>query len=944
MPQLGEPHEEAEPETGPLTSSSDGETATAPSEEATPPARVQPSAPLVLTKVQAPRLRSALVHRSRLLQRLQEGMEGPLTLLSAPAGFGKTTLLTSWLHTNGTPGAWFCVEPEDNDPVRFFTYLLTALQRQERHLGSSLLPLLQSSRPGSLETVLALLINEMHSWQGPRLVLVLDDYHVITTQAIHQALAYLVEHLPTQMHLVIATRADPPLPLARLRARGQMTELRATDLRFVPEEAEQFLHKVMSLNLSVQESSFLQTRTEGWIAGLQFAALALQGRTEVAAFLSAFTGSHRFVLDYFSEEVLARQTPAISSFLLSTSILERLSGSLCDAVTGQQGSQATLEALEQANLFVVSLDEERHWYRYHHLFAEVLRNRLKQSHPDLIPTLHQRASRWFEQQRLLVEAVQHALSAHDVEHAASLIDQCGMVMISQGESHTLLGWLSALPDALMHEHPLLCVYHAYILYLTSRLQEVEVRLQDAERSLQEKALTQQARTIRGLAAIIRGVIARYSGDLERHITLGRQALELLPETETIMRVPASVMVAHAYLASGDVTRTSEQQVKAYLASARNSRYLSMYFKNLVILAYLHVLQGRLRQAAAIYEEAGQVIQGQEALLRVTASDPSGIYYSGLGDLWREWNQLDKAEPLLSQGMELVGGTESVYADEVMFSYLAQSRLYQARGEYSRACAVLDSFMQQADVHHFAPRLKTCVAAVRAHIELTQGNLTTALHWANTCALSANDELSYPREREYLTLARVRIAQGRAKPSGPFLDDALVLLEWLLADAQPKARLHSVLEILVLKALALHAGSALPTALDTLAQALSLAQPEGYVRLFLDEGAPMLTLLSQVSKTDPFLHGYVQQLLTHAHVTPSSLDHEPSKKQPLVEPLSERELEVLQLMAAGASNEEIAEQLVIAVGTAKRHVSNILAKLAVSNRTQAVAHARDLGLL
>jgi LuxR family transcriptional regulator, maltose regulon positive regulatory protein len=937
-------HEDAEQGTQPAISASRGETPTPTAGGTSLSEGVRPSVPLVMTKVQAPHVRSTLVHRSRLFQKLQKGMEGPLTLLSAPAGFGKTTLLTSWLAESDTAAAWFSIEPEDNDPVRFFTYLLTALQRREPHLGGNLLPILRSPGPRSLETVIALLINEVNGWQGPRLVLVLDDYHVITTEAIHHALAYLVEHLPPQMHLVIATRADPPLPLARLRARGYMIELRATDLRFVPEEAEQFLHEVMSLNLSAQESSFLQARTEGWIAGLQFAALALQGRTEITTFLSAFTGSHRFVLDYLSEEVLARQTPAVSSFLLSTSILDRLSSSLCDAVMGQQDSQAILDALEQANLFVVSLDEERHWYRYHHLFADVLRNRLQQSHPDLIPALHQRASRWFEQQEMFVEAVQHALAAHDLQHAASLIEQCEMLMISQGQIHTLLGWLNALPEVLMREHPLLCVYHAFILHLTSRSEEVEVRLQDAERALEEETLTEQARTIRGLAAIIRGIIARYPGDVERYIALGRQAVDLLPETETIMRVPAGLMVAHAYLGNGDVTQTSERQVKACAASARTSHYLSMHFRSLVILAYLHVLQGRLRQAAATYEEAGQVMQGQGALLRATASDPRGIFYSGLGDLWREWNQLDKAEHLLAQGMELVGGGLSAYGDDIMFSYLASTRLYQVRGEYGRAYAELDSFIHLADVHHFAPHLKRCAEAMRAHVALSQGNLLPALHWANTCGLSVHDELSYPREREYLTLVRVRIAQGRAEPPGPFLDDALALLERLLADAEPKARVHSVLEIQVLKALALHARDDLPAALDTLSEALSIAALEGYVRLFLDEGAPMLTLLSGVSKTESLLHSYVEQLLTHAHVAPSSLEYQPAKQQPLVEPLSERELEVLHLMAAGASNEEIAEQLVIAVGTVKRHVSNILAKLAASNRTQAVARARELALL
>ncbi len=902
---------------------------------------LSPSPPLVLTKVQLPRLRSSLVLRSRLLQRLQEGMHGPLTLLSAPAGFGKTTLLTSWLHTNDVSGAWFSVEVEDNDPVRFFTYLLTALQGHEQRLGNDLLPLLQSGGPGSLETVLALLINEVTSWPGPRLVLILDDYHVITTQAIHQALAYLVEHLPSHLHLVIATRADPPLPLARLRARGHLVELRATDLRFAPQEAEQFLHQVMSLDLSVQESGFLQSRTEGWIAGLQFAALALQGRTEIAAFLAAFSGSHRFVLDYLSEEVLARQTPALLSFLLSTSILERLSGSLCDAVTEQNDSQTTLEALERANLFVVSLDDERHWYRYHHLFAEVLRNRLQQSQPELIPVLHQRASFWFEQHGSLVEAVQHALAAHDVELAARLIERIALPAILQGQFSTVSRWLKALPEVLVQTRPFLCIPYAAVLVLSNQFEIASVYLQEVERSVQKELSAEQTQTIRGWVLTLRANIALFSGDIAQAVFLAQQALEVLPEVEVLPRADAFSTAIRAYLVSGDVTPATEREVTAAVAFVRASSILFATVGSMTLLARLHVLQGKLRQAAATYAQVEQVVPRPELLHTFLTSL---FYYFSLGDLLREWNQLEEAERHLLQGMALVKEKPTLEPFVVQLGYTTLARLQQARGNSRDALATLDALAHVAEQRNFPPHLRIQVNAELIQIELAQGNLAAALPWAETCGLSVKDELSFPREREYLTLARVRIAQGRARPSGPFLADALALLERLLAEAKPKNRLHSVLEMLVLTALALQARGDLQTAQDTLAEALSQAAPEGYVRLFLDEGAPLLALLSQVGKTHPLLHGYVRQLLAQADVAPASLDQQPARRQPLVEPLSERELEVLHLLAGGASNDEIAERLVIATGTVKRHVSNILAKLAVSNRTQAVAYARQLDLL
>ena len=941
--------EEAAEVLGSPTSSSDKATLRTGAVEGTSPATAHsPPVPLVLTKVQPPRLRSVLVQRSRLLHQLEQAREGPLTLLSAPAGFGKTTLLTSWLASRGTPAAWFSVEPEDNDPVRFFTYLLTALQRLDRHLGSSLLPLLQSPRPVPLETLLALLLNELSARQGPSLVLVLDDFHVITSEPIHRATVYLVEHLPPQLHLVLASRADPPLPLARLRARGQLSELRAADLRFGQEEADQFLRSVMRLNLSGQESALLQSRTEGWIAGLQFAALALQGRPDSAAFLSAFSGSHRFVLDYLSQEVLARQPPAIQSFLLSTSILERLSGPLCEAVTGQQGSQLILEALERANLFVISLDEERQWYRYHHLFAEVLRNHLKQHHPDLIPALHRRASAWYEQHGLPAEAVQYALAVPDVELAARLIEPIALPAAFQGQLFTVLGWLSALPEALVRTRPFLCVYYARLLMYSNQLEAAKVRLQEAEEGIREEMPAQQAQTILGGVLAVRAGIAYFSGDFPHAISLARQALALLPTAEVFPRASATVYTIRAYLINGDVTPAAEREVAAAVASVRISGNLFATVISICLLAQLHVLQGRLRQATATYAQVVQAVLRPDVL---HATFGSLSYYFGLGDLLREWNELETAEQHLVQGMTQCNEERSLDPSMAVLGYTALARVQQARGNTRDALATLDALAQVAEQRDFPPHLMTQVVAVRAQLELTQGNLPAALRWAETSGLSPDDaELSYPHEREYLTLARVRIAQGRANPSGPFLDDALALLERLLAEAQAKGRMHSVLEILVLKALALQGRGDLPAALDTLVQALNLAQPEGYVRLFLDEGPPLLSLLSQVGETDPMLQGYVQKLLAHARLAPaplppaSSHDHEPSQQLLLGEPLSEREREVLHLMAEGASNEEIAERLVIALGTAKRHVSNILAKLTVSNRTQAVARAREVGLL
>jgi len=898
--------------------------------------------PLLTTKLQIPRLRAHLVSRLHLTARLRQGAERELTLVSAPAGFGKTTLLAQWLAESDILGAWLTLEPEDNDPSRFLAYLIAALQTLDAQLGATALALLHTPQPPSPETLLAVLTNNLVERGGGDVALVLDDYHVITADPVHRGMAYLVEHLPPQLHLILATRADPPLPLARLRAKGQLTEVRAADLRFGATEASTFLQAVMGLDLPPEAIATLESHTEGWIAGLQLAALSLQGRTDVSAFLAGFTGSHRYVLDYLSDEVLARQPAAVQQFLLQTSVLERLSGPLCDAVTEQEGSQAMLETLEKANLFVVALDDERRWYRYHHLFAEVLRSHLQQTEPTLPPVLHRRASDWYEQHDLPIAAVQHALVVPDVELAARLIEPIVSSLTYQGQISTVLGWINALPQVLVQTHPFLCVSHALLLAVTNQLGEAEARLQEAERSVQKEIPAEQAQIIMGYVLDIRGGIALFSGDLPQAVSLAQQALELLPESEVIPRMGALATTIRAYLMSGDVTPTTEHAVAAANAFICSSNNLFATVSSMTLLARLHVLQGRLRQAAATYAQLVQVVPRPE-VLQTTFS--SLCYYFGLGDLLREWNGLDAAEQHLAQGIALVNETLPLEPFVVVLGYTALARLEQARGNTRAAFATLDALTQVAEQRHFDAHLLTQGAALRAQFELAQGNVAAAIRWADSSGLSTeDDDLCYLHEGGYLALARIRIARAGGDPANPFLQDVLRLLDRLRESAENNARLGSVLEILVLRALTLEAQGNRTSALSTLERALELAAPEGYIRLFVDEGTPMQTLLRHAYARSTVPEYVATLLAAFAKQYTSDLHLPSSRPDLLVESLTEREREVLRLLHEGVSNREIAQRLVLSVNTVKRHVYNLCGKLGVQSRTQAIARARTLNLL
>ncbi len=905
--------------------------------------------PLMSTKLYVPPLRAEWVPRPRLLARLSAGTAGKLTLISAPAGFGKTTLLSEWARrhedeatSGGHPPrvAWVSLDRGDNDPARFWAYVIAALQTLQPGLGATALALLPSPPLPGDEAVLTALLNDIAGApeEGKRparpYILVFDDYHLIDAQPIHDGVAFLLDHLPPSLHLVIATRSDPPLPLARLRGQGQLAELRARDLRFTADEAAAFLERAVGGELSRADVLAVTARTEGWIVGMQLAALSLQGqdRETLANAIAALTGSQRHILDYLLEEVLQQQPAGVQTFLLQTAILDRLSGPLCEAVTGQGDGQATLERMEKGNLFLVPLDDERRWYRYHHLFADLLRKRLRQLHPDLEPDLHRRASAWHERTGALPAAIDHALAADDRERAAQLIAGEAEAAWGRGEHATLLRWLQALPPTLVAACPHLGVYHAFLLFVAGKYQEAEGHVQAVERALSAAGAPPEPpdpdrRQVQGMAAAVRAYVALFQGDIAATIRFSRQALAALPERVSQWRNTAALALADAHSLSGDMVAAEQALAEAVKASrATGNPFLILLAHSK--LAINQMSRGHLRRADEICRQELQLLR--EKGLSQTAM--AGRLYATWGEVLCEWNDLDGATSCMDRALALSGQEGNVAA--LAWGYLLQVRVLFARQDLAGMAGALQKLEELAQESDVPIWVVNGTAAWKARLWVAQGSLSAAAALLAERGVSANGQPTYLRAAEYLSLVRLLMAQGR-------WSEAMVLLERLLAESEGGGRTGWVIGMLALEALALQAQGDAARAIGALARALALAEPEGYVRAFADEGPPLARLLYEAAARG-VAPEYSRQLLATFPAAPPVAAQQ--RRTGLIEPLSERERELLRLIAEGLSNQEIAQRLYISLPTVKWHTTNIYGKLGVRSRTQAVARARALGIL
>ena len=865
---------------------------------------------LLTTKLYIPQPRKNLVPSMRLIQTLNDAwqQDKKLILVSASAGYGKTTLVAGWLAVLQAKSTWLSLDHTDNDPTHFLAYLIAALQRIDKSIGENTQAMLQSPQPLPPEVVLTALVNEIAT-VPTSFILVLDDYHLIEALPIHQHLDFLVEHQPPQLHLVIITREDPPLPLARLRARGQMVEIRQDDLRFLPEECADFLQRVMGLNLSGNDITALERHTEGWITGLQLAALSMQGRDDLPGFIEAFTGRSHYVLDYLIEEVFERQSAEEQDFLLRTSILDRLSGPLCDAVTGRTGSRTMLERLEHANLFIIPLDQSCTWYRYHQLFAELLRQRLHYTATLSENELHRLASQWFTIQGLLPEAIQHSLAASDWEMAAELVSKNSEIMLRNGELITLLGWLKSLPDPVVFQSPQLCQYYSWALTLTGRLDAAEIYLRQAE------ALAGDDRALLGTILTAKAYNQRARGDNPQAVETAQRALDLLPVTDPLSRGLVALTLGLAHMNCG---RLSDAEA-AFVKVDQEAQKSQNHYARMTALTYLAIIQaihGRLHRAAELCQ---QVIQlgGQ--------SPPVAPAYIELGAILYEWNDLEAAGRHLQIGDELsqrVGNL--VYQSESLHTLAI---LQQACGEPGAANRTLQKADKIISERQVTPLTRLRNAACHVQLAVAQNDLDSAAYWAGFVTEPADSSLLYPQLE--LTPIRLLIAHSEKNRAAEKLKE-------LIAIASQAEWGSAVIELRLLQALV----AATPVdSLYFLKDALKMAQPEGFIRTFLDKGEPLRLLLERLKAEGGELKEYILALLATF-----GKGGTPASCQDLVEPLSEREIEILRLLAEGFSNRAIAERLVISVGTVKSHVHHILEKLGGNSRTQAVAKARELKLV
>ncbi|HYI13786.1 MAG TPA: LuxR C-terminal-related transcriptional regulator [Thermomicrobiales bacterium] len=877
---------------------------------------------MLATKLYIPSPQPTTVLRSRLIERLIEGLQRKLTLISAPAGFGKTTVVSEWVAGCERPVAWLSLDEGDSEPTRFLEYLIAALQTIAPQIGHGALGVLQSPQPPPIESTLTALLNDIATVPDP-FILVLDDYHLVDAQPVDEALTFLIEHQPPNMHVIITTREDPRLPLARLRVRGQLTELRAADLRFTPVEVTAFLKQSMGLNLSEADIAALETRTEGWIAGLQLAAISMRGQDDASGFITSFTGSHRFVLDYLVEEVLQQQPESIQTFLLRTSILDRLSGSLCDALLLDSSipGRETLEYLERANLFIVPLDNERRWYRYHHLFAELLRQRLHQmtdastaNAGSAVAELHLRASAWFENNDLELEAFHHAIAANDVERAARLIDGNGMPLAFRGGVAPVLNWLESLPTTVLDAWPSLWTTYASVLLVTGKTAGVEQKLEAAETALQAMAPDDTIRDRLGRNAAVWATLAANLKQIDAIIAHSQRSLEYLSPGNLAFRTSTIWKLGYAYHLQGK--RAEAGRAFADVVSASQASGNTIYEIMATIgLARVQEAENHLHLADQNYRRALQMLEEQPLPI-------SGDAQLGLARVCYEWNDLEAACQYGQQSLQFARQRDN--DDRRITCNLFLASLRRAQGDLAGAAALVDEAARFAHEHN-SMFFVAQVAAAQVRVLLDQGQLAEAMRLAQTHGLA-------------ISQARVHLSAGDPPA-------ALAVLEPWRRRVEANGWEDERLRAIVLQSVAQHAHGDIDTALQLLSEALALAEPGGFIRVFVDEGPSMAHLLS-AAIARAIRPDYARKLLTtfEAEGQANRGTVLPPPAQPLIEPLSQRELEVLRLIAQGLSNRQISDRLFLALNTVKGHNRVIFGKLQVQRRTEAVARARELDLI
>ena len=900
---------------------------------------------LIATKLYVPKPRRGLVARPALLERLRHGDAARLTLVSAPAGFGKTTLLAEWLgeaRGDGRRVAWLSLDRSDRDPASFWTYMVAALDTAVPGLGSEASQLL-SSVPVATDLVLTTLLNELAAAPG-ELWLVLDDYHLVDHHELGHDVTHLLEHLPPHVHVVLSTRADPDLPLARWRVRRELVEIRAADLRFTSGEAAAYLQTATGRDLTAGEVEILEERTEGWIAALQLAALSIQGRQDVSTFIDQFAGTDRYVVDYLVEEVLDHQPEPVRSFLLQSAVLDQLTGTLCDAVTGRTDGAAVLVALERANLFLVALDDRREWYRYHHLFSDVLRARVLAEQPEQVPLLHQRASQWYERHDLVEDSISHALAARDFDRAAHLMELAVPTIRRHRQEVTLHGWLTALPRETVRASPVLGLCYGSMLMAAGELEAVEPWLAGAERALADVpdgaapgwADTDDVRTLPSTIAMYRAALAQARGDAAGTAQHARRALDLAAPDDHLARGGAAGFLGFAEWATGEVSRALKTFSQA-VASLQAAGNVVDALSGTVVLGDLWLAAGRpsaarrvCAQALALAQAQGVPVARATAELHVALSEID----VQVGDLVSAKQHLVTAAALA----ERAPMTESRYR-----WFVAQALLARAEAEPEVAVQLLNQ-AERLYRPGFFPDVRP-VPALRARIWIAQGLLSEAADWARDRGVSVTDEVCYLGEFDHLTLVRLLLARHRAHHDTDALDQATDLLHRLCAAAETAERAGSLLEIRLLQALAQDARGHRRQGLETLTLALGLApEPEEHTRLFLNEGPPLAFLL-RAAGCDGVVGKQARRLL-RGGPPPDVSAPNPGRRgsESPGESLSERELQVLRLLDSELTGPQIARELFLSHNTVRTHTQHIFTKLDVTNRRAAVSRARERGLL